>query len=181
MADSKEFEKLALPHADLLFRVAVSCCRDANKAEDLVQTTFLKGLRRFKTFRKGSNIKAWLLRILHNTWIDELRHRRVVGPTVPVEEDLLEEDQPAEAPWEGVDDLLRRFSDQHILDALKELPEEQKITLLLVDVADLSQEEVADITAVAVGTVKSRASRGRHSLKQKLQKHAEDLGFTGRR
>jgi RNA polymerase sigma-70 factor, ECF subfamily len=181
MANRYEFEELVLPQLDLLYRVALHYARNPAMAEDLVQSTCLKGLRRFSSFRTGSNIKAWLLRILHNTWIDELRHRKVVGPTAPIEEQVLPAEPGDDEVTTNQEDLLELFSDQQVLDALGELPEEQRITLLLADVADLAQDDVAEITGVAVGTVKSRTSRAREMLKTRLARHAEELGFTGRR
>ncbi len=182
MADRREFDEEALPHADALYRAAMAMCRKPALAEDMVQTTLVKALRRFGTFRSGSNCKAWLMRILHNTWVDYLRHRKVVGPTVPVEEQLLAGRQlEPETRWSNPQDLLENFSDEQVIRALAELPDEQRITLYLSDVEDLSQEEVAEITGVAVGTVKSRTSRARGVLREKLQDYAEQMGLAGRR
>ena len=171
-----------MPHMNALYRAALAMSRNQAVAEDLVQTTMVKALKRFGSFRSGSNCKAWLMRILHNTWVDQLRHRRVVGPTVPVEEELLpEQDRPEETHWSNPDDLLENFSDQQVIKALAELSEEQRITLYLSDVENLSQEEIAEITDVAVGTVKSRTSRARSALKDRLQDYAEEMGLAGRR
>ncbi|MFP4354157.1 MAG: sigma-70 family RNA polymerase sigma factor [Phycisphaerae bacterium] len=182
MADRKEFEAEALPHATALYRAAMAMCRRPALAEDLVQTTLVKALRRFGTFRSGSNCKAWLMRILHNTWVDYLRHRKVVGPTVPVEEQLLAgDDGQDETHWSDPHDLLENFSDEQVIQALAELPDEQRITLFLSDVEDLSQEEIAEITGVAVGTVKSRTSRARGVMREKLHQYAVEMGLAGRR
>jgi RNA polymerase sigma-70 factor (ECF subfamily) len=182
MADRQEFEQEAMPYATDLYRAALAMCRDTNLAEDLVQTTMVKALKRFGSFRSGSNIKAWLMRILHNTWIDQLRHRKVVGPTVPVEEQLLESgsDETGEY-WSDPQDMMENFSDEQVIQALGELPPEQRITLYLSDVEELSQEEVAEITDVAVGTVKSRTSRARDLLRDRLQSYAREMGIIGRR
>lgn len=181
MADRKDFDELALPHLDTVYRVALSLCRDPATADDLAQTTFLKAWRSFESYRPGTNMKAWLLRILRNRWIDVLRHRKVVGPTAPVEEHLVtDRDHPEQTTWNNAEDLLQNFGDEQIIQALGELPEDQRLTLFLLDVEGLSQEDVAEITDVAVGTVKSRSSRARHALKERLADHARDLGFTER-
>ncbi len=180
MADIKQFEELALPHLDTVYRAALAMCRQPSRADDLAQTTFTKALQSFKSFRTGTNIKAWLLRILNNTWIDELRHRKVVGPEVQADETLLGGEPTEETAWSDPRDLLENFSDEQVISALQELPDDQRLTLYLIDVEDLSQEDVAEITGVAVGTVKSRTSRARSALKQRLEQHAKDLGFTGR-
>ncbi len=182
MADRNKFEEVALPHTTALYRAALAISRDANTAEDLVQTTMLKALGRFGSFRSGSNAKAWLMRILHNTWVDRLRHRKVVGPTVPVEEQLLSgKDDSIEEFWSDPQDMMENFSDEQVIQALHELPPEQRITLYLSDVENLSQDEVADITDVAVGTVKSRTSRAREILRERLTDYARDMGIIGRR
>jgi RNA polymerase sigma-70 factor (ECF subfamily) len=182
MADRKEFERIALPHATALYRAALAMSRDPNVAEDLVQTTMLKAFGRFGSYRTGSNAKAWLMRILHNTWVDRLRHRKVVGPTVPVEEQLLSSDRETLGDyWSDPQDMMENFSDQQVIQALNELPPEQRVTLYLSDVEQLSQDEVAEITDVAVGTVKSRTSRARELLRSRLTDYARDMGIIGRR
>lgn len=180
---SDAFTREALPFLDTVYRVALSLSRDATLAEDLTQMTFAKGLKRFGTFREGTNAKAWLLRILHNTWIDELRHRKVVGPVAEIEEQMVPdasgpEDTPEATDTQG---LLEKFSDAEVISALQDLPEDQRLTLLLVDVEQMSHEEASEVLGIAVGTVKSRTSRARRMLKDRLHEHAVDLGFTGRR
>ncbi len=181
MADAATFEEQALPHLDALYRAAWAMSRNHTVAEDLVQTTMLKALKRFGSFRTGSNCKAWLMRILRNTWIDRLRHRKVVGPEAPVEEELLPGSSDGdESTWSEPEQLMERFGDEQVIHALADLPGDQRMTLFLIDVEELSQEEVAEIMDVAVGTVKSRTSRARNALKERLTEHAKDLGFLGR-
>jgi RNA polymerase sigma-70 factor, ECF subfamily len=182
MANKSEFDSTVLPHLDSVFRGALAVSRDRQMAEDLTQTTILKALERFGSFREGSNCKAWLLRIMRNTWIDILRHRKVVGPQVSVEEQLLAEDEePDLTAWSDARDLIENFSDEDVINALLELPEDQRLTLYLSDVEQLKHEEVGEIMDVAVGTVKSRTSRARSELKKKLMDHAKDLGLAGER
>ena len=182
MADRKRFEQLALPHLKSVYRTALAMCGQPAKAEDLAQTAFLKAFEKFDSFRPDTNCRAWLLRILRNTWIDELRHRKVVGPSVPVDERLLpgEQDESSEPDGSDPHEILEAFSDEQVIHALQELPEQQRTTLYLVDVEQMPHEEVAEILDVAVGTIKSRASRARSVLKEKLWAHAKDLGFLGR-
>ncbi|MHC4984058.1 MAG: sigma-70 family RNA polymerase sigma factor [Planctomycetota bacterium] len=182
MADTRDFEKIVIPYLDSVYRAAYAICGSLPQAEDLVQATFLKALQRFGSFKPGTNCKAWLLKILRNTWIDELRHAKVVGTTVPANDELLA-DRPRAQPtsWTDAQDVLENFSDEDVIRALAALPEEQRLTLYLIDVEGLSQEEVARITGVAVGTVKSRASRARAALEGRLEAYARELGIVPRR
>ena len=181
MADTTEFERVAMPYLQDVYRAAVALSGSKDRGEDLAQATFLKALQRFETFRIGTNCKAWLMRILRNTWVDELRHRKVVGPEVPVDENLLPGTVDAErTSWSDASDLLENFADEQVIRALGELPDDQRLTLFLVDVEDMPQDEVAGVLGVAVGTIKSRASRARSALRDRLEAHARDLGFLGR-
>jgi len=170
-----------MPHLDNVFRAALAMCGQISEAEDLAQTTMLKAFQRFGSFRPGTNCKPWLMKILRNSWIDNLRHRKVVGTVVPIEEGLTA-DSPAgeQTTWTNAADVLENFSDEHVIRALRELPDDQRLTLFLVDVEQMSQEDAAAVLDVAVGTVTSRTSRARAALKNKLQAHARDLGLIGR-
>ncbi len=182
MADRDKFEGIGLPYLDTIYRAAVALCGRAENAEDLVQATYLKALERFESFQPGTNCRAWLLRILRNTWIDQLRHMRIAGPEVRIEENLVAANpSQQETAWSNADDVLENFSDEQVIKALGELPEGQRLALFLVDVEDLSHEEVGEIMEVATGTVKSRSSRARATLRQKLLDHARRLGFMRRK
>jgi RNA polymerase sigma-70 factor, ECF subfamily len=182
MADTHDFESAALPHLQAVYRAAVALCRNRAGAEDLVQATFVKALERFASYRPDTNCRAWLLQILRNTWIDELRHRKVVGTEVAIDDRVAAADPPAADEMTGANarDLLERFADEDVLRAISELPEDQRLTLLMVDVEGLSQDEAAEVLGVPAGTVKSRTSRARESLRLKLMAHAKDLGLLGR-
>jgi RNA polymerase sigma-70 factor (ECF subfamily) len=181
MADRSDFDTIAMPHLDSVFRAALALCGRREQAEDLTQTTMLKAFRRFSSFRPNTSCKTWLMRILRNTWIDDLRHQKVVGTVMPFEEGLLAGPQAAEPiVWTNAADVLENFSDEQIIRSLAELPDDHRLTLFLADVEGLSQEEVAEVLGVAVGTVKSRTSRARATLRDKLQAHAEELGLIGR-
>jgi RNA polymerase sigma-70 factor (ECF subfamily) len=180
--ETNSFEQTALQHLDAVFRTAVALCGRRDLAEDLTQATFMKALERFSTFRPGSNAKAWLFQILRNHWVDQLRHRKVAGTRVSVEEDMAEARPGVEETlWSDAEDLLENFSDDQVIQALTRLPEDQRLVLYLVDVEQLSHQEVAKIVDVAVGTIKSRTSRARAQLRQELTTYARDMGFIDRR
>ncbi len=180
MNAKNDFESSALIHLDAMYRAALALCGNRDTAEDIVQIAFLKAFKNFGSFKKGTNCKAWLMRILRNTWIDQLRRQRTAGTQVPLDENLaVEAVEVNETEWTDSTDLLENFSDEQVIKALLSLPAEQRLTLYLVDVEGFSQDEAAEITDVAVGTVKSRASRGRMKLKNQLLEYAREIGLAG--
>jgi RNA polymerase sigma-70 factor (ECF subfamily) len=182
MADSVNFEKLALPHLDAVYRAAVALCGQRDVADDLVQATFAKALAGFGSYQEGTDCRAWLLQILRNTWRDELRHRRVVGHVLPIDELAVPAKEESEEPvWTDSRAVLESFSDEQVIAALMTLPEEQRLALFLADVLQIEQDEAARIMDVAVGTIKSRTSRARRVLRKVLKDHARDMGIVGRR
>ncbi len=181
MTDSSDFEKIAMPYLDNVFRTALALCGNRHEAEDLTQAAFLKAFGQFASFRPGTNCKAWLMRIVRNGWIDRLRHRKVVGTEVRIDQLPVAAPEPVEEThWTNANDILESFADEQIIEALHELPEAQRLAVFLIDVERMSVEEVAEVLDVAPGTVKSRASRARAKLKVLLKAHAADLGFDGR-
>jgi RNA polymerase sigma-70 factor (ECF subfamily) len=182
MQSPERFEQTALPHLDRVYRAAVALCGRPDEAEDLTQMTFLRALERFDTLQPGTNCKAWLFQIMRNLWIDRLRHKKVTGTVVPIDEEAVPIEPPTRPTvWSNAEDLLDNFSDEQVIEALRRLPEDQRLTLFLADVEHLNQQEVAEITGVPVGTVKSRTSRARSELKSYLLSYAKEMGFTGRR
>jgi len=179
--DSAEtFEKVALTHLDAVYRAAVALCGRRQKADDLVQEAFLKAFERFESFQPGTNCKAWLLQILRNVWIDQLRRKKIAGQELPLAEQIIAQKScDNEIVWSNAEDLIENFSDEQVIKALSELPEDQRLTLFLIDVEQLSQKDVARITGVATGTVKSRTSRGRAALKERLASYARKMGLMG--
>jgi RNA polymerase sigma-70 factor (ECF subfamily) len=175
----RSFEEIALPHLNSVYRAAVAICRKPDVADDLVQVTFLKAMEKFGSFKSGTNCKAWLLTILRNSWIDELRHKKYDNYSVQLDENMIEEQsQTEESTWTNAEDLLENFSDEQIIKALGQLPDDQRLTLFLIDVEQYSQEDVAQITDVAIGTVKSRTSRARGILKQQLEQYSKEMGYS---
>ncbi len=182
MAERDRFESIALGYLDTIYRAAMALCGRAENAEDLVQATYLKALQRFESFQPDTNCRAWLLRILRNTWIDQLRHLKIAGPEVRIEENMVAAKSPQqENVWSNANDVLENFSDEQVIKALGELSEEQRLTLFLVDVEQFSHEEVGEVMNVVTGTVKSRTSRARAALREKLLGHARRLGFMRRK
>ena len=179
MTDKHEFESIAMPYMGAMYKFAYALCGNRDSAEDLVQDTFLKAFEKFKSFDKGSNCRAWLAAIMRNKWIDQLRHNQVAGQTLPLEQDIAAKPAQNETEWSDCRDFLEKFSDEQVIKALLTLGEEQRTTLFLIDVEQLSQDDVAQIMDIAVGTVKSRTSRARAALKNELIGYAKEMGYAG--
>ena len=175
------FEAEALPHLDTVYRVALRLCGNEAQAEDLVQETMLKAFRSWHQYKSGTNVRAWLLTILRHSFINEYRKARRQAAEVDVHrvEGFTVFEQVQEADPEG------RFFDQlvddDVLRAIDRLPDEFRETLVLSDVEDLSYAEIAEVTEVPVGTVKSRLFRARQALQRELYDYAVEMGYIARR
>ncbi len=172
---SPAFDELVLSHLDMLYAVAMKLTRNAADAEDLTQNTIVKALRFHDKFREGSYIKAWLLTILRNTFINEYR-RKVRRPSqVP-----LTGTEPAPEP--SPDPVGRRYEDVlELLDdqvrrAIEELPGDFRDAVIMADIEDKSYKEIADKMQRPIGTVMSRLFRGRKLLREKLGDYAAEHG-----
>jgi RNA polymerase sigma-70 factor (ECF subfamily) len=176
---TRRFYDLVWPFRADVLRVAQSLSRNQPTAEDLAQETLIKAFRALDRLRAGPGVKAWLLQILRNTWLD--RVRSVAGR--PAEVNLGElSSEPAAPPqveameaWGDPKAVLEAFSDKQVIEALQAIPEEIRWTLLLVDVEGLSLQETAEVLDVPAGTIKSRAHRGRGMLREKLLPLAREL------
>ena len=172
------FEDLALPLLPSLYNVAFWLSRNATDAEDLVQETFLKALRGFASFEPGTNFKAWIFRILRNTYLTS-RSGLAALRTVALEEELAERSGQANALYpEGAIDRqtpelnLIRLGDQAALhSAMEKLPAPLLEVILLCDVEEMKYKEIATILEVPIGTVMSRVARARATLRGTLQGH----------
>jgi RNA polymerase sigma-70 factor, ECF subfamily len=170
---SWNFELGELPFREQLFKTAVRLTRSSEDAEDLVQETYMKAYRHYASFRPGTNLKAWLFKILKNTFINDYRRRRQVPPQVDFAD--LEEtfESVLATPAGGVprtpeDELLEMSLDSEVRRALVNLPHNYKVVVLLADIEGYAYKEIADILAIPVGTVMSRLYRGRRLLEQAL-------------
>jgi len=168
--DRVRFEEDALELADQMYRVARRLVGSREEAEDLVQDTYARAFRSWRSFRPGTNLRAWLFRILTNLNIDRGRREQRTPDTQPIEEsdyylyNRLEENGAAE----DVDEVVERLSQDSIVGALSAVPHDFRDVIVLVDIGDFSYQDAAQILDIPVGTVMSRLHRGRRLLKQAL-------------
>ncbi|MDA8075807.1 MAG: sigma-70 family RNA polymerase sigma factor [Actinomycetota bacterium] len=184
MADRAAFAELAMEHMPALYTAALRMTRNAADAEDLVQETYLKAYRGFGSFSEGTNLKAWLYRILTNTYINAYRaaKRRPEVSDVEDVEDLYLYHRIA--PEDGStrsaeEEVLAGFTDDEVKAAIEALPDAFRIAVLLADVEGFSYKEIAEITDVPIGTVMSRIHRGRRALEKTLAGFAQERGLVG--
>ncbi len=171
------FEKEALPHLDAVYRVALRLSANEDQAQDLVQETMLKAFRAWHQYRPGTNVRAWLLTILRNTFINEYRKSRRTGPEVDVGdvEAFTVFDEVQDKDPEG--QFFNQIVDDEVIRAIDDLQDEFRETIVLSDIEGLSYQEIAEITQVPVGTVKSRIFRARQQLQRRLYEYAVEMGY----
>ncbi len=181
-ARREEFEQVALVHLDLLYNTALRMTGNVQDAEDLVQETFLRAYRFFDKFKRGTNCKAWLFKIMKNNFINRFRKKAREPSTVSF--DQIEGVQGAELPLPPQVPAETRLSpdlDEIVEDdvkyALESLPDEFKMAVVLSDIAGFSYKEIADIMGTPIGTVRSRLSRARGVLQRKLYDLAVSKGI----
>jgi RNA polymerase sigma-70 factor (ECF subfamily) len=180
---SDEFETEALRHLDALYRTALRMTRSEADAEDLVQETYIRAFRFRDQFTLGTNMKAWLFRILTNTFINTYR-RKAAQPEVTDLEGVDEfslyrrmaDDRAASSSPDPEAELLKSVVDTEVTDALEELPEKFRTTVLL-DVEGFSYKEIAEMLSIPIGTVMSRLHRGRKFLQKRLYDLARERGI----
>jgi RNA polymerase sigma-70 factor, ECF subfamily len=164
---SGSFEELAMPLFDQLYNFAHWLTQNRDEAEDLVQETYAKALRGFPSFQPGTNFRAWMYRILRNTFLTSRTGLKATS-TVPLdtEEDTVELAVETETP-ESI--LINRNSSQLVQTAIDDLPIHYREILLLCEVEEMSYQELAETLSIPIGTVMSRLSRARRSLREALQ------------
>lgn len=185
MADQDTFEDDALAYAGQLYAAALRMTRNAADAEDLVQETFLKGFRSYHTFKQGTNLKAWLYRILTNSYINNYRKKTRRPQEVELGEledvylfkRLHSSASTGGATRSAEDEALERFTNPLIRTAIEELPDTFRLPVLLADVEGFSYKEIAEIMDIPIGTVMSRLHRGRKALQKQLYELAQERGL----
>ncbi len=170
---SWDFEADQLPYREQLRKTALRLTRNVEDAEDLLQETYLKAYRHYASFQPGTNLKAWLFKILKNTFINEYRRRK----QVPAQMDFADLEETFEsllathdrqAVRNPEEELSEASLDGEVREAIKALPHNYKVVVLLADIEGYAYKEIADILAIPVGTVMSRLYRGRRLLERAL-------------
>jgi RNA polymerase sigma-70 factor, ECF subfamily len=187
VADRAMFAEQAMQFAPQLYSAALRMTRNQADAEDLLQETYLRAYRGYDRFTEGTNLRAWLFRILTNTYINIYRARQ----RRPVETDLADiEDLYLYRRLGSLDSVLARsaedqlidmFTDDEVKQALEDLPENFRLPVLLADVEGFSYKEIADILDIPIGTVMSRLHRGRKAMQRALFDFAHARGLAGAR
>jgi RNA polymerase sigma-70 factor (ECF subfamily) len=185
VADQSVFADQAMEFAPQLYSAALRMTRNQADAEDLVQETYLRGYRSFHTFQEGTNLRAWLFRILTNAYINRYRaaQRRPQETDLNDVEDLylyrrLGSMETAAASMSAEDQFLDLFTDDEVKQALEDLPENFRLPVLLADVQGFAYKEIAEMLDIPIGTVMSRLHRGRKAMQRALYDYAEARGLT---
>jgi RNA polymerase sigma-70 factor (ECF subfamily) len=176
----EDFEEEIVPHLDAMYNFALRLTSDPSDAEDLVQDTIVKAYRFFSSYEKGTNAKAWLFRILKNSYINNYRKKSKQPNQVDYDEvstfyETIRAERTDTSDLE--DKMFRDLIDDDISQALEELPEDFRTVVLLCDVEGFTYEEIANMLDVPIGTIRSRLHRGRNLLKAQLQEYAEKRGY----
>lgn len=176
----KDFEKEALPHMDALYNFALRMTGDSDDADDLVQETYLKAFRFFDKFEKGTNCKAWLFRILKNSYINDYRKHSKEPSKVDYEdiENFYENIKSSDVKSNHMEeDVYSNLLDDDISAAITSLPEDFRTVIILSDIEGFTYEEIADFVDCPIGTVRSRLHRARKMLYVRLHKYAQEKGY----
>lgn len=175
-----DFEKECLPHMNSLYSYAFRFTGDRESANDLVQETYLKAFRFFDKFERGTNCKAWLFRILKNSFINDYRKKSQEPGKVDYDdiENFYESIKSSEIKTShAIEDSFSSLLDDELTEAIKRLPEDFRTIILLSDIEGLTYEEIADFLDCPIGTVRSRLHRARKMLYAKLYKYAKERGY----
>ncbi|MEX0722997.1 MAG: sigma-70 family RNA polymerase sigma factor [Gracilimonas sp.] len=178
----KDFDDEIIPHMDALYNFALRLTTDPNDAEDLVQDTIVKAYRFFSSYEKGTNAKAWMFRILKNSFINNYRKTSKKPSQVDYDEvssyyESIRAERTETSDLESL--MFREMMDDDLSIALKRLPEDFRTVVMLCDVDGYTYEEIANMLDVPIGTIRSRLHRGRNLLKTELLEYAKKRGYTG--
>jgi RNA polymerase sigma-70 factor (ECF subfamily) len=177
-----DFEAAAMPFVDSLYNTAYRMTRNSEDAEDLVQETYLKAYKYYDKFKEGTNFKAWLFKILKNTFINSYRKRQ----SEPLKSDFADiedafETQVSEEVTARAknpeQELLKDVLDEDVQSALEELPDDYRMAVILADLEGFSYKEISEILEVPLGTVMSRLYRGRKLLEEEMLRYAREHGY----
>jgi RNA polymerase sigma-70 factor (ECF subfamily) len=181
-AKQKEFEADALVHLDSLYAHALRLTRSQSDAEDLVQDTFVRALRFYERFERGTNLKAWLLRIQFNGFVNKYRRNvKELSAGEAMTQEPGTEATLGRGPLQALLDpqgvALAPLLAKEIQAALAQLPDEHRTVVFLADVEELSYKDIAEVMGCPIGTVMSRLHRARKALQERLSEQAESLGL----
>ncbi|TVR17609.1 MAG: sigma-70 family RNA polymerase sigma factor [Balneolaceae bacterium] len=176
----QDFNDEIIPHLDALYNFGLRLTSDPNDAEDLVQDTIVKAYRFFSSYEKGTNAKAWLFRILKNSYINNYRKKSKKPHEVDYDEvatfyETIRDERTETSDLE--DKMFRELIDDDLSQALDSIPEDFRTVVLLCDVEDFTYEEIANMLDVPIGTIRSRLHRGRNLLKAQLMEYAAKRGY----
>jgi RNA polymerase sigma-70 factor (ECF subfamily) len=177
----REFEEFAFTYMDSIYSTALRLTRNTADAEDLVQDTYLRAFRFYNMFQPGTNFKAWIFKILTNTFINRYRKQSRAPQQVQFDkvEFSLKSEEAEEIPeWSGFDEAkYRELFDDNVLGALTKLSDDFRMVVLLADVERFSYKDIARIIDKPIGTVMSRLFRGRRILQRMLEEYAREEGY----
>ncbi len=177
-----DFESQTMPYLDALYNTALRMTRSPQDAEDLVQETFFKAYRHYDKFEEGTNLKAWLFRIMKNTFINNYRKAQ----SRPIESDFAEVEEGLESrvtsTWgQAIQDpeaeFLEKVVDERVEKALAGLPDDYRMAVMLADLEHFSYKEIAEILEIPIGTVMSRLYRGRKMMEEAMLEYAQRRGY----
>lgn len=184
MSSQEQFTSDAMQYAPQLFSTALRMTRNRSDAEDLVQETYIKGWRSFHTFQEGTNLRAWLFRIMTNTYINKYNAQKRKGAEVELDdvEELflykrLGSIDQSQLSSSAEDQMIELFTDDEVKNALEALPEDFRMPVLLSDVDGFSYKEISEMLEIPIGTVMSRLHRGRKAMQKMLYEYARERGL----
>jgi RNA polymerase sigma-70 factor, ECF subfamily len=181
---TEDFEAGVLAQLDSLYRTALRLTHNQQEAEDLVQETMLKAFRFANSYTPGTNLRAWLFRILNTSAINRYRKQATHPTTAPLPEgeefylyNRIRDMSGQELSAGAEDEVLSKYLDEDVYNALNALPYNFRMPVILADIEGMSYKEIAEALQIPIGTVMSRISRARHHLQQSLWQYAKDKGY----